>query len=168
MGGAIIYPEIIGTLADTCFLVVPAIKEEMARYAERKAMGEEVNYSLDWNLVIIKSQGICLITLEILWDDGNITLIGFKTKTWEQISQIMHYRNLLLLPDKGLIEVENTLISPVAAQEGFLIKGLDNGLINLANKAANMPPDLNIEGLMTYLCEILNATREPDSGGFLS
>lgn len=160
MGRAIVYPEIIGTLGDTCFLVVPAIKNEMAGYAERQAMDGEVSYRLDWNLVIIKSLEICLITFEILWDDGNITIIGFKPNTWEQLSNLIYFRNLLLLPDRGLIEMDSFLISPVAALEGFLIKGLDKGLINLANKAANIPPDLNIRGLMTQLSNLLNSTRK--------
>ncbi|SHK69222.1 hypothetical protein [Desulforamulus aeronauticus] len=168
MGGAIIYPEIIGTLADTGFLVVPAIKKEMAYYAERRFLGEEVNCRLNWNLVIIKSLEICLISMEILWDDGNVTVVGFPSKTWEQLSQLMHFRNVLLLPDRGLITSENNLISPVAAQEGFLIEGIDKGLIHLAKKAANMPLDMNVQGLMTYLCDLINTTRSSDSGLFLS
>lgn len=168
MGGAIIYPEIIGTLADTGFLVVPAIKKEMARYAERKALGERVAYRMDWNLVIIKSLESCLITLEILWDDDNITLIGFPSRTWEQLSQFMLYRNLLLLPDRGLIGADNNLISPVAAQEGFLLSGLDQGLKHLVNKAMNIPPDLNVRGLMTYLSDLLNITRKNGTVTYLS
>lgn len=167
MGGAIVYPDIIGTLADTGFLVVPAIKKEMAHYAERRSLGEVVNCQLNWNLVIVKSLEICLISMEILWDDGNITVVGFPSKTWDQLSQLMHYRNVLLLPDRGLIGSENNLISPVAAQEGFLIKGIDKGLIQLANKAANMPPDLNVRGLMTYLVDLINTTRSSESGLFL-
>lgn len=159
MGGAIVYPEIIGTLGDACFLVVPAIKEEMAAYAERQAMEGEVGYRSDWNLVISKALEICLITFEVLWDDGNITIIGFRSNTWEQLSNLIHYRNLLLLPDKGLIENDSSLISPVAAREGFLIRGLDKGLMNLANKAANIPPELNIRGSMTYLSNLLNGSR---------
>ncbi|MDO7785782.1 hypothetical protein [Desulforamulus aquiferis] len=167
MGGLIVYPDIIGTLGDTCFLVVPAIKNEMAGYAERQAMGGEVGYRLDWNLVIIKSLGICLITFEILWDDGNITIIGFKQNTWEQLGNLIYYRNLLLLPDRGLIEDNNSLISPVAAREGFLLKGIDKGLVSLANKAANIPPDLNIRGLMTHLADLLNSTRKAGRDTFL-
>lgn len=168
MGGAIIYPEIIGALADSGFLVVPAIKEEMAVYAERRALGEEVGYQVHWNLVIVKSLEICLITLDILWDDGNITVIGFHSKTWDQLSHLMHFSNLLLLPDRGLIGEDNNLISPVAAQEGFLIKGFAKGVISLANKAANMPQDLDIRGLMTYLSDILNVARRTGRGLFLS
>ncbi|SHE47958.1 hypothetical protein SAMN02745133_00464 [Desulforamulus putei DSM 12395] len=168
MGGVIIYPEIIGTLADSCFLVVPALKKEMARYAERRALGEEVGYRIDWNLVIVRSLEICIITLDILWDDGNITVIGFHSKTWDQLSQFMHFSNLLLLPDRGLIGEDNNLISPVAAQEGFLIKGIDKGLVSLANKAANISPDLNVRGLMTYLSDILNVARKTGRDLFLS
>lgn len=168
MGGAIIYPEIIGALADTAFLVVPAIKKEMARYAERKALGEKVSYRMDWNLVIIKSLESGLITLEILWDDDNITFIGFPSRTWEQLSQFMLYSNLLLLPDRGLIGADNSLISPVAAQEGFLLSGLEQGLKHLVNKAMNIPPDLNVRGLMTYLCELLNTSRKNGTATYLS
>ncbi|ABO51304.1 hypothetical protein Dred_2800 [Desulforamulus reducens MI-1] len=169
MGGAIIYPEIIGTLAYTVFLVVPAIKEEMAGYAERRAMGEEVGYRLEWNLVINKALEKCLITMDICWDDGNMTVVGFPTKSWKQLAQFTHYKNLLLLPDRGLIDVDTNLISPVAAQEGFLVKGLDKGLKQLANKAANIPPDLNVRGLMTFLCELINLNRKDITNGhFLS
>ena len=168
MGGAIIYPEIIGTLADTGFLVVPAIKEEMACYAERKALGQEVGYRLDWNLVIFKSLESCLITLDIFWDDGNITVIGFPSRTWEQLSQFGLYNNILLLPDRGLIGADNNLISPVAAQEGFLLKGLAKGLKHLVNKAVNIPPDLNVGGLMTYLSDLFNTARDTEPGIFLS
>lgn len=168
MGGAIIYPEIIGTLADSCFLVVPALKKEMAHYAERRAQGEEVGYRIDWNLVIVRALEMSLITLDILWNDGNITVIGFRLKTWDQLGQFMHYNNLLLLPDRGLIGEDNNLVSPVAAREGLLIKGLYKGLVSLANKAANMPPDLDIRGLMTYLSDILNMARKSGGGLFLS
>ncbi|GAB6179705.1 hypothetical protein JCM14036_10240 [Desulfotomaculum defluvii] len=169
MGGAIIYPEIIGTLADTVFLVVPAIKKEMARYAERRAMGEEVEYHLEWNLIINKALEICLITMDITWDDGNITVVGFPSKAWEQVAQFMLYRNLMLLPDRGLIGDDNQLISPLAAQEGFLLKGIDKGLKKLANKAANIPPDLNVRGMMSYLSDILNFNRKVIKyGHFLS
>lgn len=168
MSGAIIYPEIIGALADSGFLVVPAIKEDMARYAARRALGEEVRCRMDWNLVVMRSIESCMITLEILWDDGNITVIGFPTRTWEQLGQFMHYSNLLLLPHRGLIGADNNMISPVAAQEGFLIEGLQQGLKHLANKAANIPPELNVRGLMTYLSDLLNSTRKTNSGIFLS
>lgn len=169
MGGAIIYPEIIGTLADSIFLVVPAIKKEMAQYAERRAMGEEVEYHLEWNLIINKTLEICLITMDIVWDDENMTVIGFPSKSWEQLAQFMLYRNLILLPDRGLIGDDKQLISPLAAQEGFLLKGLDKGLKNLANKAANIPPDLNVRGMMSYLSNMLNFNRKViEYGHYLS
>ena len=65
--------------------------------------------------------------------------------------------------------MDTNLISPVAAQEGFLVKGLDKGLKQLANKAANIPPDLNVRGLMTFLCELINLNRKDITNGhFLS
>lgn len=165
MGGAIIYPEIIGTLTDTGFLVVPALKNDMAGYTARLARGEEVHYHLDWNLVIIKALDRCLVTMEILWDDGNITVIGFPNNIWEQLSHFMNCRNLLLLPDSGMLE--SSLISPKAV-EGFLINGVNRGLVNLANKAANIPPDLNVRGLITHLWNLLNNARKPINGVYLS
>ncbi|AEG59114.1 hypothetical protein [Desulforamulus ruminis] len=165
MGGAIAYPKIIGALTDTSFLVVPALKDEMAGYCERLALGENVQYHLDWNLVIIKSLNRCLVTLEILWDDGNISVIGFPKDTWEQLSQFINYRNLLLLPDRGLVEC--SLISPKAA-EGFLIKDANKGLVNLAHKAANIPPSLNVGGLVDPLCNLLNTARKISNGVLLS
>lgn len=163
MGGEIVYPEIIGALAGTSFLVIPALKNEMSRYAERKALGDNVGYQLDWNLVIVKSLELCIITFEIYWDDGNITVIGFPSKTWEQLSQIVVNNSLLLLPHIGLIGADNNLISPVAAQEGFLIKGLEKGILSLVTKASNLPEELNVGGLMTYLCDILNNARKTGS-----
>ncbi|AEF93422.1 hypothetical protein Desca_0530 [Desulfotomaculum nigrificans CO-1-SRB] len=163
--GGIMYPKIIGALADTSFLVVPALKNDLTGYMERLDTGETVNYKIDWNLVIMKSQQQCLVTLDIFWDDDNITSIGFSNKMWEQLGQIALYPNLLLLPERELIE--DTLINPMGVT-GFLIKGVDEGLMHLAVKAANISPDLNVSEPMQYLCDILNTTRKIGSMGLLS
>lgn len=165
MGGIIMYPEIIGALADTSFLVVPALKDNLTEYMERLVMGGKVNYKIDWNLVIIKSLQRCLVTLDIFWDDDNITSIGFNNKMWEQLWQIAQYPNLLLLPERGLIEVN--LINPIGTP-GFLIKGVNEGLGLLAIKAANISSDLNVGELMQYLCDILNSSRVTEGRGLLS
>lgn len=153
-----IYPEIVGTLADTSFIILPDLKEKICFYNKQPRDRQTAISKVDWNLLLVKEDQRCLVTMDIDWIDGDVNIVEFEADLWEHFNHFMKHNQVLIMSDRALIEEK--YLSPKVEEASLVISGVAWGLRQLALKAANMPRDTYFESLLNYLCVVLNFTEE--------